>query len=575
MATKILLKKSVTGGASPLTSDLDQGELAINLVDRKIYTKDNGNNIKEITGAYVDAVAPANPVEGDVWYDTANNLLKAYNGSTFESAGYQTLSALEDVTLTSITSGDHLTWNGSAFVNSNLESDVEGFFSAANTGTGHGALSYSAGEYSFAKVTAANIRGELSATDAGGDGSFAYDNSTGVMTYTGPSAAEAQAHFSAAHTASTFGDLTYSNGVYTHTGVTAEEIEDVVGAQLVTNGSHTNITATYDDANDGAIDLSIADTVITGKISVTDSGGDGSLGYNSTTGVITYQGPVQADVLAHLSGGTGVSLSAGGEIALDFADAGFKTDNVVEGTTNLYYTDERVDDRVGALVVGGTNITATYDDAAGTLTIDQDTSAGLDLSNNDTDDLAEGSTNQYYLDSRARAAISVTDAGGDGSASYNSTTGVITYTGPSAAEVRAHHTGGTGVTITSGSIAIGQEVETNSDVTFNKVTTDLIEGGSTITIDPAGLGDNTGTVVIAGDLTVNGTTTTVNSNEVNIGDAIILLNSDETAAASANAGIEIERGTDANVSFIWNEADDKWDLNNEELQNVVLDGGTY
>jgi hypothetical protein len=470
MATKILLKKSVTGGASPLTSDLDQGELAVNLVDRKIYTKDNGNNIKELTGAYVDSVAPSNPVEGDVWYDTATNLLKAYNGSSFESAGYQTLGALEDVTLTSITSGDHLTWNGSAFVNSNLESDVEGFLSAANTGTGHGTLSYANGEYSFAKVTAANIRGEVSAVDAGGDGSF---------------------------------------------------------------------------------------------------------GYNSTTGAFTYQGPVQADVLAHLSGGTGVSLSAGGEIALDFADAGFKTDNVVEGTTNLYFTDERVDDRVGALVVGGTNITATYDDVAGTLTIDQDTSAGLDLSNNDTDDLAEGSTNQYYLDSRARAAISVTDAGGDGSASYDNTTGVITYTGPSAAEVRAHHTGGTGVTITSGSIAIGQAVETTSDVTFNKVTTDLIEGGSTITIDPAATGDNTGTVVIAGDLTVNGTTTTVNSNEVNIGDAIILLNADETLAASANAGLEIERGTDANVSFIWNEADDKWDLNNEELQNVVIDGGSY
>jgi hypothetical protein len=470
MATKILLKKSVTGGASPLTSDLDQGELAVNLVDRKIYTKDNGNNIKELTGAYVDSVAPSNPVEGDVWYDTANNLLKAYNGSSFESAGYQTLGALEDVTLTSITSGDHLTWNGSAFVNSNLESDVEGFLSAANTGTGHGALSYANGEYSFAKVTAANIRGEVSAVDAGGDGSLSYDN---------------------------------------------------------------------------------------------------------TTGVISYQGPVQADVLAHLSGGTGVSLSAGGEIALDFADAGFKTDNVVEGTTNLYFTDERVDDRVGALVVGGTNITATYDDVAGTLTIDQDASAGLDLSNNDTDDLAEGSTNQYYLDSRARAAISVTDAGGDGSASYDSGTGVITYTGPSAAEVRAHHTGGTGVTITAGSIAIGQAVETTSDVTFNKVTTDLIEGGSTITIDPAATGDNTGTVVIAGDLTVNGTTTTVNSNEVNIGDAIILLNSDETGAASANAGLEIERGTDANVAFIWNEADDAWDLADETLQNVVIDGGSY
>ena len=35
-------------------------------------------------------------------------------------------------------------------------------------------------------------------------------------------------------------------------------------------------------------------------ISVTDNGGDGSLGYNHTTGVITYQGPVRADVACSL-----------------------------------------------------------------------------------------------------------------------------------------------------------------------------------------------------------------------------------------------------------------------------------
>lgn len=55
-----------------------------------------------------------------------------------------------------------------------------------------------------------------------------------------------------------------------------------------------------------------------------------------------------------------------------------------------------------------------------------------------TDAVTEGLTNKYYLDSRARAAVSVTDAGGDGSLSYNSSSGVITYTGPSAAEARAH-----------------------------------------------------------------------------------------------------------------------------------------
>ncbi len=54
----------------------------------------------------------------------------------------------------------------------------------------------------------------------------------------------------------------------------------------------------------------------------------------------------------------------------------------------------------------------------------------------DTDDIGEGSTNLYYTDARARSAVSVTDAGGDGSLAYNSTTGVITYTGPSAADTR-------------------------------------------------------------------------------------------------------------------------------------------
>jgi len=80
----------------------------------------------------------------------------------------------------------------------------------------------------------------------------------------------------------------------------------------------------------------------------------------------------------------------------DVAD--LDTDNVTEGSTNLYFTNERVDDRVGSLLVAGDNVTLSYDDAAGTLTI----SATEDnLSNNTTDDLAEGSTNLYYTSARA------------------------------------------------------------------------------------------------------------------------------------------------------------------------------
>jgi len=69
-----------------------------------------------------------------------------------------------------------------------------------------------------------------------------------------------------------------------------------------------------------------------------------------------------------------------------------------------------------------------------------------------------------------RGLISVDDTGGDGSLTYDFGSGELTYTGPSAAEVRAHFSGGTGVTITDGEVAIGQAVGTSDDVTFNDVT---------------------------------------------------------------------------------------------------------
>ena len=78
------------------------------------------------------------------------------------------------------------------------------------------------------------------------------------------------------------------------------------------------------------------------------------------------------------------------------------TTDLPEGI-NLYYTDERVDDRVATLIQGGDHITVTYDDVANTLTID-----GIEdnLSNNTTTDLAEG-TNLYYTDARADARVDI------------------------------------------------------------------------------------------------------------------------------------------------------------------------
>jgi hypothetical protein len=152
--------------------------------------------------------------------------------------------------------------------------------------------------------------------------------------------------------------------------------------------------------------------------------------------------------------------------------------------------------------------------------------------------------------------------------------------------------GGTGVaTSVSGntvSVAIGQAVATNSNVTFNNVSVD-----GTLTSDDITATTLTasGNVIVSGNLTVNGTTTTVNSNTVAIGDAIMTLNSDETGTPSANAGLEVERGTSNNVSLVWNESANYWQTVSGETANVTspiltaanfaatytgnLDGGTF
>ncbi len=46
------------------------------------------------------------------------------------------------------------------------------------------------------------------------------------------------------------------------------------------------------------------------------------------------------------------------------------SDDLPEGGANYYYTDEKVDDRVATLLTAGSNINLTYDDGAGSLTID-------------------------------------------------------------------------------------------------------------------------------------------------------------------------------------------------------------
>jgi hypothetical protein len=83
-----------------------------------------------------------------------------------------------------------------------------------------------------------------------------------------------------------------------------------------------------------------------------------------------------------------------------------------------------------------------------------------------------------------------------------------------------------------------------------------VDGSTALTVDATG-------VTVAGNFTVSGTTTTVNSNTVSVADNIVTLNSDASGVPSQNAGIEVERGDEANVQIRWNEGSDTWTFTND------------
>ena len=267
------------------------------------------------------------------------------------------------------------------------------------------------------------------------------------------------------------GVITTNNGQIVHdnlSGFVANEHIDHTGVSIIAGKGLTgggtiasNRTINIDSANvrgmisgnkgliynssTGVIDVDSAN--IKGMIS-----GNKGLTYNSSTGEMNVDSAnLVALTRGAISGGSGISISSGvikldsAELAASYStsnlpegtnlyytqaradsDAGTRiantsTDSISEGSTNLYLTNERIDDRIAALLIGGTNITVTYIDDSDKLRIDGISGAsGFDLAANDTDDLSEGTSNLYFANSRARAAIS-----GNKGLTYNSSTGVM------------------------------------------------------------------------------------------------------------------------------------------------------
>ena len=100
---------------------------------------------------------------------------------------------------------------------------------------------------------------------------------------------------------------------------------------------------------------------------------------------------------------------------------------------------------------------------------------------------------------------------------------------------------------------MGQVLQVNGDYNIK-----TLEGG-TLTLDT---GPDIGVVRVTGNLVVDGDTLTVSAENLNVQDNVIILNFGETGAGITldYSGIQIDRGTLSQVSFLYDEASDSWML---------------
>jgi hypothetical protein len=161
------------------------------------------------------------------------------------------------------------------------------------------------------------------------------------------------------------------------TGLTSAEISDFNSAAL------SATSAAYDAAGSAATAETDANSYTDGEITLALSTAQG------------YADDAEADAISSANSYTDSAISG-----VNSTIAALDTDDVAEGS-NLYYTTSRAKTDAAALITGATktNIVITGDENGLTITAENG------VADSDTDDLAEGSTNLYFTDARAVSAL--------------------------------------------------------------------------------------------------------------------------------------------------------------------------
>lgn len=129
---------------------------------------------------------------------------------------------------------------------------------------------------------------------------------------------------------------------------------------------------------------------------------------------------------------------------------------------------------------------------------------------------------------------------------------------------------GTGIAVEANAVALknhagltGNTITKWDDTNGQLVDTTITDDGTDVTVDAS--------LTVTGDLTVQGSLTSIETTNTAITDNVIVLNKGEQGAgvSSVYSGFEVDRGTESNVGFLWDDTNDRWQVGGKlKINNI-------
>ncbi len=269
--------------ASSSTGTVTFPKINSHFIPNTTNTYDLGSSTKQWKNLYVDGTGS---IDNILSSSVTTSTLVAQNpgnftvgGATIQQYGRAQINATDNGGDGSLT---YSSTNGTISYVGPSATETRAHFSASNSGTGYGSLSYASGIFTFQKVTSANIRGnfrdDVANTAAVTFGSLNYYTGNGAIQLVPVERREVRGSISATNSGSGYGSISYNNdtGIITYTKVTSGNVRGL----------------------------------ITDKVANTEANYFGSLNYYSSNGVIELVPVNRSQVRGSLSGSTGVSYSS-------------------------------------------------------------------------------------------------------------------------------------------------------------------------------------------------------------------------------------------------------------------------